>query len=80
MPLTFFITPSSGLTNLPVSGGTESFLTGMDAEGDDGGTLGLNDQLSIDTSGMMGASIFQDQLLDGGSISSAEITIGGDTF
>ena len=52
----------------------------MDAEGDDGGTLGLNDQLSIDTSGMMGASIFQDQLLDGGSISSAEITIGGDTF
>lgn len=80
MPLMFFITPSTGLTNLPVGGGTESFLTGMDLEGDDGGTLELGDQLSLDTSGMVQTEIFQDQLLDGGSIMTEPITIGGDTF
>lgn len=80
MPLMFFITPSSGLTDLPVGGGSESFLTGMNAEGDQGGTLGLNDQLSLDTSGMVQTEIFQDQLLDGGSILSEAVTIGGNTF
>ena len=80
MPLMFFITPSSGLTDLPVGGGPGSFLTGMNAEGDQGGTLGLNDQLSLDTSGMVQTEIFQDQLLDGGSILSEPVTIGGDTF
>lgn len=80
MPLTFFITPTSGLTDMPVGGGPESFLTGMNAEADDGGTLGLGDQLSIDTSGMVTTSILQDELLDGGSITSEPVTIGGNTF
>ncbi len=80
MPLTFFITPSSGLTNLPVGGGPGSFLTGVNAEEDNGGSLGLNDQLSIDTSGMVATSIVQDILRDAGSILSDPVTIGGNTF